>query len=316
MADLAKRGYTGVLHTFSENDFAYYRDTMAEIVKISHDEGLFVEASPWGLGRTFGGEAESRWVAFHPEECQVLDDGRRVAAACLNSSAYREFCKQWADWVLECGVDMVFWDEPAWVIAAHVGVDDPARWTCCCERCEERFGGPIPRARTPEVEAFRQASVVDYLREVVAHVAQSGGANAICLLPAVEGVVGLADWDAVGALPGLSMLVTDPYWKHWDAAAGPFVRRFAQLLRETADRHSIDAQLWLPSFGLTAQDIPELEDAVVAARAAGVGDVWTWGYEACRHMTHLATPDGELVWEAISSALTDTSEPSRETAAR
>jgi hypothetical protein len=66
MADLAERGYGGVLHTFSENDFAYYRGTMAEIVAISHDEGLFVQASPWGLGRTFGGEAESRWVAFHP----------------------------------------------------------------------------------------------------------------------------------------------------------------------------------------------------------------------------------------------------------
>src|SRR3954465_8762735 len=76
MADLAARGYSGVLHTFSENDFAYYRDTMAAIVAISHSAGLTVLASPWGLGRTFGGEAESRWVAFHPEECQVLDDGR------------------------------------------------------------------------------------------------------------------------------------------------------------------------------------------------------------------------------------------------
>jgi hypothetical protein len=314
MADLAERGYTGVLHTFSENDMAYYRDTMAEIVKISHDEGLFVEASPWGLGRTFGGEAESRWVAFHPEECQVLDDGRRVAAACLNSSAYRDFCKEWADWVLECGVDMVFWDEPAWVIAAHVGVDDPQRWTCCCSRCEELFGGPIPRERTPEVEAFRQASVVEFLREVVAHVAARGGSNAICLLPATEGVVGMADWDEVAALPGLSLLVTDPYWKHWDEAAGPFVRRFAKLLRETAERHGVGAQLWLPSFGLTGADVPELEDAVAASREEGVEDLWTWGYEACRHMTHLATPDGSLVWEAVSAALTGAPQPVRETA--
>jgi hypothetical protein len=309
MADLAERGYTGVLHTFSENDMAYYRDTMAEIVTLSHDQGLFVQASPWGLGRTFGGEAESRWVAFHPEECQVLDDCRRVAAACLNSAAYRDFCKRWADWVLECGVDMVFWDEPAWVVASHVGVDDPERWTCCCQRCEELFGRPIPRERTPEVEAFRQRSVVEFLREVVAHVAARGGANAICLLPATEGVVGMADWDVVAALPGLSLLVTDPYWKHWDEPAGPFVRRFARLLHQTAGRHSVAAQLWLPSFGLTAEDIAELEDAVVAAREEGVGDLWTWGYEACRHMTHLATPDGPAVWEAISAALTGVAQP-------
>ena len=114
----------------------------------------------------------------------------------------------------------------------------------------------------------------------------------------------MADWDVVAALPGLSLLVTDPYWKHWDEAAGPFVRRFARLLRETADRHGVGAQLWLPSFGLTREDVPELEAAIAAAREEGVDDLWTWGYEACRHMTHLATPDGALVWEAVSAALT------------
>jgi len=304
MTDLAARGYSGVLHTFSENDFAYYRGTMAEIVAVSHDVGLTVQASPWGLGRTFGGEAESRWVTFHPEECQVLDDGRRVAGACLNSAAYRAFVKEWADWVLECGVDSVFWDEPAWMVPAHVGIDDPTRWTCRCGRCAERFGGDIPGELTEEVRAFREASVVDFLREVVAHVAARGGSNTICLLPATEGAHGISDWSSVASLPGLTTFATDPYWKHWNESAGPFVRRFARLLRETCEQHGVRAQLWLPSFGLTAGEIPDVEAAVAAAREEGIDDLWTWGYEACGHMTHLATPDSPLVWEAVSAALT------------
>jgi N-acetylmuramic acid 6-phosphate etherase len=304
LADLAARGYTGVLHTFSENDFAYYRGTMAEIVGASHAEGLSVQASPWGLGRTFGGEAESRFVAFHPGECQVLDDGRRVAAACLNSERYRAFCKEWADWVMECGVDSVFWDEPAWVVPAHVGVDDASRWGCTCAHCAERFGGPIPAELTPEVRGFREASVADFLREVVAHVAARGGSNTICLLPSTEGAHGISDWNTVACLPGLTTFATDPYWKHWNEPAGPFVRRFARLLHETCERHGVEAQLWLPSFGLTADEIPELEAAVAGAREEGIEDLWTWGYEACGHMTSLATPDAPRVWEAVSAALT------------
>jgi N-acetylmuramic acid 6-phosphate etherase len=234
----------------------------------------------------------------------VLDDGRRVAAACLNSAPYRDFLKAWADWVLGCGVDSVFWDEPAWVVPAHVGIDAPARWTCRCDRCAERFGAPIPGELTAEVTRFRQESVVDFLREVVAHVTARGGTNTICLLPSLEGTQGLADWDEVASIPGLATLATDPYWKHWDEAAAPFVRRFARLLRETADRHGVGAQLWVPSFGLDRGDISDLEAGIAGAREEGVGDLWTWGYEACRHMTHLATPDSALVWEAVSAALT------------
>jgi len=304
MSDLAARGYGGVLHTFSENDLAYYRGTMAEIVAVSHAEGLFVQAGPWGVGRTFGGEAESSWVGLHPEECQVLDDGRRVPAACLNSPPYREFVKEWADWVLECGADAVFWDEPAWVVPREVGVDDAARWTCRCDRCAERFGGPVPTEPTAEVKRFRAASVVDFLRDLLAHVADRGGASTVCLLPATDGMQGLADWDEVAALPGLATLATDPYWKHWDEAAEPFVRRFARLLRETAARHGVGAQLWVPSFGLGREDLPDLEAAITVAREERVEDLWTWGYEACRHMTHLATSDSAAVWETVSAALT------------
>src|SRR3954469_12778086 len=124
MADLVARGYTGVLHTYSENDLFYYRDTMRQIIEASHAVGLTVQVSPWGLGRTFGGEAESRFVTFHPEECQVLDDGPRLAAAALTSPVYRASCGGGADGAVDCGVDSLFWDEPAWVFPAHVGVEE------------------------------------------------------------------------------------------------------------------------------------------------------------------------------------------------
>jgi N-acetylmuramic acid 6-phosphate etherase len=296
LEDIAARGYTSVLHTFSENDLAYYRGTMADIVAASHDVGLEVQMCPWGLGRTFGGEAESRWVTMHPEACQVLDDGRRVATGCLNQPAYRAFCREWADAALGCGTDYVFWDEPHWTVPEHVGVDDE-RWACCCDRCRELAGGEV-------TQEFREASLVDFLRDMVAHVAARGGKNTICLLPLTEGSHGITDWDAVASLSGLNVLATDPYWKNFDEEPGAFVGRFAKLLAETASRHGVRPQLWVPSFGLTRDDIPDLEAAIESTRAARIDDIWTWGYEACGHMTHLATADAPLVWEAVTRALT------------
>jgi N-acetylmuramic acid 6-phosphate etherase len=304
LEDIAARGYTAVLHTFSENDLAYYRGTMAEIVAASHELGLEVQMCPWGVGRTFGGEAESRWVTFHPEACQVLDDGRRVATGCLNNPVYRAFCKEWADAAVEAGTDYVFWDEPHWTAPEHVGVDDPKRWACVCQICAELSRLDLSQGLTPEVQQFRERSIVDFLGEVTAHVSSRGGKSTICLLPLTEGPHGVSDWDSIASLPDLSVLATDPYWKNFDEPAGAFVGRFAQLLAETSARHDVEAQMWLPSFGLTRDDIPDLEAAIAATRAAGVEDVWTWGYEACGHMTRLATPDSPLVWEAVTKALT------------
>jgi N-acetylmuramic acid 6-phosphate etherase len=304
MEDLVRRGYTGVLHTFSENDLAYYRETMRRIVEASHALGLEVQMGPWGVGRTFGGEAESRFVTMRPDACQVLDDGRRVAAACLNHPDYRTLCREWADAALEAGADRVFWDEPHWVVPAHVGVDDRERWGCHCALCRELYGAELPAELTPEALAFREASLVDFLREMVAHVADRGGRSTVCLLPLVEGPHGIADWDAVAALPGLDTLATDPYWKGFGEPAGPFVERMARLVADTAVRHGVRPQLWVPGFGLTAEDIPDLERAVASACAAGIEDLWIWGYEACAHMTHLATPDSLQVWEAATAALT------------
>ncbi|HEX9371357.1 MAG TPA: hypothetical protein VF897_10130, partial [Roseiflexaceae bacterium] len=78
MEGLAGRGFTGVLHTFTENDLAYYRAAMARIVGASHDAGLEVQIAPWGVCQMFGGEAESRFTSHHRDVGQVLDDGTRT----------------------------------------------------------------------------------------------------------------------------------------------------------------------------------------------------------------------------------------------
>ena len=121
-----------------------------------------------------------------------------------------------------------------------------------------------------------ETSLTGFLGELVAHVAARGGRNTVCLLP-VPG-----DWDAVAALPGLEVLATDPYWKSFGQPAEPFVREYAERVAATARAHGVGAQLWVPSFGLTAGDIPDLTAAVAAARAAGIDDLWTWGVRGVR----------------------------------
>ena len=106
MEDLARRGFTGVLHTFSENDFFYYREQIARMVQVSHDAGLEVQLGPWGLGHTFGGEAESLFTAQHPEVGQVLSDGRRIGAGCPNQPAFRAFVRSWGTAAVEAGAEI------------------------------------------------------------------------------------------------------------------------------------------------------------------------------------------------------------------
>ena len=38
--------------------------------------------------------------------------------------------------------------------------------------------------------------------------------------------------------------------------------------------------------------------------AAGIQDLWTWGFEACGHMSALAGSDPAAVWEVLRDALT------------
>jgi hypothetical protein len=306
MEALAERGFTGVLHTYTENDLTYYRSTLNEIVRRSQDAGLLVQIGPWGVCRMFGGEAESGFVPANMELGQVLETGRRVPAGCPNQPRVREFVRTWIDAAIDTGAEHIFCDEPHWTHPQHFGLD-PSHWGCRCEVCRglfrERFGEDMPAELTPEVLAFREDSMVDFIGDFVAHVAAQGAKPTICPLPHTEGPHGIKDWSRLAALPGLDTLATDPYWKALKEPLEPFVREYSRRVHDLAEEHDVAAQIWIQGFGIPAADAGDIATAVRIAREGGVEDLWVWGYEACGHMTTLAPDDPEAVWETTVQAL-------------
>ena len=247
-------------------------------------------------------------MANHPHVGQVLDSGRPVAAGCLNSEAYREFVRSWALAAVETGADRIFWDEPHWAHPSHF--DEPReRWGCRCPRCVRRWcdetgDDDMPTELTAEVRAFRERCLVEFLGELCAYVGSLGGRSTVCLLPHTSGSLGVADWSAVARLPGLATLATDPYWKAFGEPVVPFVTEFSERVAQQAAAAGIEPQIWIQGFRLGPEDGDDIHAAVVAARSAGVDDLWTWGYEACGHMTYLGTRDPDRVWEILCDALT------------
>jgi hypothetical protein len=307
MSDLAERGFTGVLHTFSENDLAYYPGTIRRIVEISREAGLEVQLSPWGVGGIFGGEAETAFTARHPEAAQVLSTGRPLAAACPNQPAFRDFVRGWAEAAVATGAERVFWDEPHWPPPARYGAPSEA-WTCRCDLCrrgfEERYEKPMPQEQTTEVEEFRRSSLVGFLAEMLGHVAGRDGRSTVCLVPPTGTGDPPPDWDEVAGLEGLDTLATDPYWARFGQPVDPWVGHWSRAARRLAERSGARGQVWIQAFGIGPERADEVRAAVRAAREAGVDDLWAWGYEACGHMDGLGTRDPDRVWAVVTEALT------------
>ena len=90
-----------------------------------------------------------------------------------------------------------------------------------------------------------------------------------------------------------------PGGKKWLGGA-----RFARLVCDLGEEHGVNCQIWIQGFGLGPEDADDIRAAVEAARGAGLQDLWTWGYEACGHISHLGTREPERVWAVLTEALT------------
>jgi hypothetical protein len=141
--------------------------------------------------------------------------------------------------------------------------------------------------------------MVDFIGDFVAHGARQGAKMTVCLLPLTGGVHGIGDWSRVASLPGLHTFGTDPYWKAFGEPVEPFVGEYARRLVALG----VSPQIWIQGFRLEPDDVQDIHTAVRVAREAGIEDVWTWGFEACGHMSALRGGAPELIWEALTDAL-------------
>jgi hypothetical protein len=304
MQFLAEHNFSYVVHTYSENDWAYYEETMKEMIADAHELGLLVHLDPWGLGNIFGGEAFSRLVSSNPEMNQILNNGEMAPAVCLNNPLFREQMKAWIDSVSHLKADYILWDEPHWYIAKWFGRPDQKElWTCRCPHCQTKFyyvnGFEMPIEKTKEMDCFREDSIVDFLSDMTEYTHELGIKNAVCLLPDEFNADQPMDWEKVVALPYVDMFGTDPYWYLTKVPVNEFVTKYTIKVLDLCKNYKKKEQLWIQAFRIPENREPEIESAFKIMRDLGVINISTWGFEACKHMSSLRPANPELVWNTI-----------------
>lgn len=299
MKRLHNLGFARVVHTFSENDVAFYGGTMEKIVAASHSAGLEVFLDPWGVARVFGGEAFSRWILFEDDLRQRGQSGRLLAGACLNHPGLRLLMREWIAAAVAVKADGIFWDEPHW---EPRGPGNPNGEFCVCEHCC-RLAGDIVALPPADRELFRAASVVRLLSDLVSCADRAGLKSSLCVLPQGVSDQPHLPWDEIAALPGLSEFGTDPYWLAFEktspAERDRFIDDNAGAAVAAARRAGIASSLWVQAFRIPREDEANLLAGTRRLLSWKPDYVAIWGFDACVNMGSLACDDSQAVWKNL-----------------
>jgi hypothetical protein len=308
-------GFDYVVHCFTESDLLDGLETMREIVRLSHEIGLEVQVDPWGVAGVFGGEAFSKFTAWEMDSSQVLADGSRVGVACLWDEKMRAFVHRWIDAAIDIGTDVMFWDEPHWYPGDLWYFGEPRgeesrRWSCRCERCQERFrfvfGQDLPKEFTDEVVTFRISAVLDMVADCVRYSAGRGVRQTVCLLPhgQFHKLVNLPDWSPFAQLPEIDTFGTDAYWRvNPPIPLEPFLSDNAAEVRRMCDRFGKTPQFWIQGYNFPKGSEWEAAHAIKVAIDHGITDIPVWAYRGCEAMSRLWPGDIDATWSTIVRAM-------------
>ncbi len=299
MRALGELGFDRVVHTFCENDLAFYPDTLRAIVDASHACGLEVLLDPWGVARVFGGEAFSRWILEDDDLRQRGPSGHLLAGACLNHPRLRERLREWIEAAAATGAEGIFWDEPHWV---PPGPGNPQGEFCACRHCLE-IGGDLQHAPHTAVESFRADSVVRLLADLTRYSNECGLSSSICLLPPGMNAQPHVPWEPIAKLPGVTELGTDPYWCAFNITdpteRDHFIDATSIAALDACRGAGIRCMLWLQAFRIGRAQEAELFEGARRVLAHRPDTIAIWGFEACAHMSALSCERPDRVWRGL-----------------
>lgn len=301
LKDIKKHGCNLIVHTFSENDAEFYKDTMKDFVDSSHKAKMEVWLSPWGVCGLFGGEAYSKLALTNYKYRQVSNTGKLVPAICLNKKGTKKLMKQWIDDAAYTGTDYIMWDEPHFY-----GHPKEAwqTWCCRCKTCsklyKQMYKKEMPKLYTEEVKKFKELSIQNFIREMSRYTKKKG----------LKVSTVLTIWDMDNAermmkVKEIDIVTCDPYWGKKgiscdkDLDVEEFVKPYAQTLVELGKKYKKKVLGWVQAFDVTAGTEEDVRIAIKTLQEAGIKNISVWGYEGCKHMSELSCGNADKVWKII-----------------
>lgn len=267
-----KRGnFSYIIHTFSEEDFRYYKENMREIVYESKNIGLEVFFDPWGVGKFFGGEPASFFVSENPEECINLKYGRKPVA-CPNSKKFKDFLKEWTSFLIEIGADGIFIDEPK--------IFDEK---CFCKNCNGKN---------------LKESGIDFLKFIGKLWKSKNKKVSICLLPKslkkeyLEIIFKNKNFDIIG---------TDPYPVLFKDNFEEESKRCVKVLKEYKEKYEKEIEIWIQAFKIKKEEESYIKNFYNFCKNERIDRVSFWGFLGCYEMGALRCERPFKVWKLIKS---------------
>jgi hypothetical protein len=304
---LKKAGFNSVLHTFSEADLLYGPGNVRDMVAISREKGFTAWISPWGVGKAFGGEALSDFLLENTSAWQVMSDGKKYPAACINNPMFRKFMLQWTDAAVSYGADAIMWDEPRFITEQK---GKKKIWGCRCPYCRESYEimnlKSMPLFKMDEsVKNFRELSIKRFISFLSAYAKEKSGGkiriSALFTSPSAGGISPNSFFESAANLKAVDSLGCAPYWFNTPGRLDIYGHSLmaAKNLKEICDMSGKKPHFWLQGFGLKKGRETDVLKAIDAVKDSGIRNLWVWGFNGGEMMSSLSSENPEKTWSVI-----------------